>query len=63
MKSLHETLKAMECCFEYGHCLGCPYNDIENNSDGACVRKMGTDAYLHLIRLKAKAERLEDLEK
>lgn len=62
MKSLSETQNALECCFQYECCIGCPYHSEENKSSGACIRAMGTDALLHLIRLEAKIDMLERME-
>lgn len=63
MKSLNDTITALECCCQYESCLGCPYANVQGTPEQSCIKAMGTDALLHLIRLKAKAERLEDLEK
>lgn len=63
MKTLEDTITALECCCQYNSCLGCPYWGILDSADGGCVKSMGSDALLHLIKLKAKAERLEDREK
>ena len=63
MKSLEDTVTALECCCQYNSCIGCPYASISGESVANCVKAVGTDALLHLIRLKARSERLEDLEK
>lgn len=62
MKTLDETQRALECCFQYGCCIGCPYHNEQDKSSGACVKRMGTDALLHLIQLGAKIDILERLE-
>lgn len=60
MKSLEATITALECCAQHECCLGCPYFNAQAEADGTCIKRMGTDALLHLIRFKAKNERLED---
>jgi len=53
MKSPEEVKTALECCFQYRCCIGCPYQNPAEQS-GKCVEKMGIDALLNLIQLEAQ---------
>ena len=48
MKTLNETIKAMECCKIHNWCEECPYNGI-----GACELERELDAlhYLNILRV------------
>lgn len=61
MKSLDETKRALECCFQYECCLGCPYHKPEKNTS-QCIKDNGIDALFHLMRLEALVSKLDSLE-
>lgn len=62
MRSLEDTLRGLECCFQYKCCFGCPYHKEQIKSSGDCIKAMGTDALLHLTRLKGLADLLKKME-
>ncbi len=62
MKSLEDIISGLECCFQYECCLGCPYYKEQIKSSGDCIHAMGTDALLHLTRLKGQVDLLKKME-
>lgn len=58
MKNLAQVKTALECCFQYMNCIGCPYHN-PNDSNGDCIKQMGVDALLNLIQLEALVKKGE----
>lgn len=56
VKSLEETKTALECCFQYRSCIGCPYL-YPDKPRAECIPQMGIDALLHMCRLEALAKK------
>lgn len=62
MMSLDDTKQALECCFQYACCVGCPQYKGEPTKS-KCLEEVGISSLFHLLRLEGivgKLDRLED---
>lgn len=58
MKNPEEVKTALECCFQYNDCTGCPYFS-PNAPLATCIQQMGVDALLNITQLEALVKKGE----